>query len=374
MLYLYKISMYLGLALVLGGYGWMRASRTPDSMMLPLLTMGAGVLLMLFPSFKLSFSLSKIEEFRKDKKLARMISRDKLNFFFWTALMAAVTGLYLSPGGVNKWTVGFTSLALGAGLIYAVGYSISGGKAGASNTVRLAFSAGGFMGLIVCAVTLISQLSGASDMPTRWNIYTLEGVVGLAASGFAIYYGMAYQTNLDLLDMLEPLGFAPAESGPLGRDGVYDARGTWKGVDTLVNVDQSSGHKNSGPSFSLLLRCEVPGRRERLLAHPGGVLQRPIGAPFTLPKAAGPGDWADLSVGCEPPEAAAGLLAALGSPASNGFTERAGFTHLLLEEGRLTVGFSREGYPSLDYLKGKLNAAAAAAAALRGAPGAGRQY
>lgn len=369
-----KIFIYLGLALMLGGYGWMRASRNPDSIALPLIMMGVGLLLVLFPGFRLSLSLAKIEGLIKDKTLSRMLSRDRLNFFFWAALLAAVTGLHFSPGGVNRWTVGFTSLAVGAGLLYAVGYSVSGGKAAAANTVRLSFSAGGFMGLIVSGVTLISQLSGASDMPTRWNIYTLYGALGLAASVYAIYYGMAYQTNLDLLDMLGPLGFAPAESGPLGRDGVYDARGTWNGVETLVNVDQSPGHKNSGPSFSLLIRCDAGGRSERLLAHPGGVLQRPLGAPFTLPKAEGPGEWAGLSVGCEPPEAAAGLLASLGSPSARGFTEGAGFTHLLLEGGRLTAGFSRNGYPSLNYLKGRLDAVASAASAMRGAPGAGRRY
>lgn len=365
-----KIFIYTGLALLLVGLGWMKSLRGGDSFGLPMLMMGGGVLLILFPGFRHSAALSGGLE--KDKALARLFAKDRLNFLCAAGVMAGITGLYFAPGGVNAWTLGFTGLALASVALYGAGYALIGGRAAAANVVRIAFGAGGCMGLIVSAVTLITQLSGASDMPDRWNIYTLYGFLGLAASVYAIYYGVAYQTNLDVLGMLEPLGFKPADSGPLARDGRYDARGVWQGVDTLVNVDQTPSHKNSPPSFELLIRCELrthAGRR--LLAHPGGLLQRPLGAPFTLPKAEGPGEWAGYSVGCEPPEAAPALLSALGSPSSRGFTSGAGFTQLLLDGGRLTLGFSGPGYPSLGYLRARLDQAAAAARALEGAPGAG---
>lgn len=369
------IFIYTGLALLLGGFGWMKALRGGDSFGLPLLLMGGGVLLILLPGYRHSAAISRIPGLGQDRSLARILGNERLNFLCAAAVMAGITGIYFSPGGVNAWTLGFTGLTLGAGVLYAVGYAVNGGAATAANVVRLAFGAGGFVGLIVSGVTLISQLSGASDMPTRWNIYTLYGFLGLAASVYAIYYGVAYQINLDLLEMLEPLGFNPADSGPLARDGKYDARGVWQGMDTLVNVDQTPRHKNSGPSFELQIRCELktpPGRR--LLVHPGSVLNRPLGAPFTLPRAEGPGDWAGYSVGCEPPEAAAPLLSALGSPPARGFTAGAGFAGLLLDGGRLTLYCSGSGYPSLHYLRGRLDAAVSAARALEGAPGAGLPY
>ena len=370
-----KIAGYLGVALLLGGYFWMKASRGMESLGTPVVLMGAGAVLLLYPGYRLSVSLSGAGAAGANDKLRKLLAKDRLNFLCALAVVAGIAGLQLSPGGVNRWTVGFTGLALGAGALYAVGYALHGGAAAAANVARIAFGACGFMGLIVSGVTLIFQLSGASDMPDRWNVYALYGFLGLAASCCCIYYGMAYQVNLDLLETLEPLGFRPAESGPLSRDGKYDARGLWKGTDTLVNVDQNPGHKSSAPTFSLQIRCELKrGGGRRLLAHPGGVFRRPLGAPFTLPRAEGPGEWADFSVGCEPPEAAAALLSALGSPSARGLTEGAGFSGLLLEAESLTLWFSGDGYPSLNYLRGKLDAAVSAAAALEGAPGAGLPY
>lgn len=370
-----KIAGYLGVALLMGGYFWMKASRGMESIGLPVVLMGAGVVLLLYPGYRLSVSLSGTGAANGDEKLRKLLSKDRLNFLCALAVVVGIAGLQLSPGGVNRWTVGFTGLALGAGALYAAGYALHGGAAAAANVVRIAFGVGGFVGLIVSGVTLITQLSGASDMPGRWNVYTLYGFLGLAASAYAIYYGMAYQINLDLLEMLEPLGFRPAESGPLSRDGKYDARGLWKGVDTLVNVDQSPGHKSAGPSFTLQIRCELKTHAgRRLLAYPGGLLNRPLGVPFALPGAEGPGEWAGYSVGCEPPEAAAPLLSALGSPSARGFTEGAGFSYLLLDGGSLTLAFSGAGYPAQSYLRGRLDEAVSAAGALEGAPGAGLPY
>lgn len=359
-----KIFVTAGLILTGSGFLLLQTSRSSgDSLGISLALMGAGVLLMMMPSY--SFASADLHLLRggpEDKKLSNELKLIRLRFLCITAGVAGFICFQFAPNGINGWTLGFLGLILASGLVYAAGHARLGGSGAASNVFRLIIGGAAFAGFIVSVVTLITHLSGASDMPTRWNVYSYLGAAGLTASIYAFYYSLMYQTNTDLLDLLEPLGFTLADSGPLGRDGKYDARGTWMGVETLVNVNQTERHKNSPASFYLEVSCAVANwSGRRLLVHPGGFLNRPLGMPLALPKAPTLPGWERHGIYCEPPEAAQPLLTALGG--QDGPVQAAGsqFSYLLLDAGRLALGVSMEGHPKREYIKRVMTLTALAA-------------
>lgn len=361
-----KLILAAGLLLTVAGYALLQASRNSgNSLAVSLALMGAGVLLLMLPGYRLaSAALDLMLGLGEagDKRLTNELKEMRLRYLCIAAAVMGLVCLQLAPGGVNRWSVGFLALILGSGLVYGAGYARLGGPGAAGNVIRLFIGGAAFFGFIVSGVTLIQQLSGASDMPTRWNVYTYMGVAGLAASIYGFYYSLVYQTNANLMYMLEPLGFTLADSGLLGRDGKYDARGTWEGVETLVNIDQTERHKSAPAGFFLEVSCAAAGwGGRRLLLHPGNYFNRPLGAPLTLPKAPALPGWEDYGVYCDPPEAAQPLLAALGGP--DGPVRGAGgrFSYLLLDDGRLAVGVSGEGHPSLEQVKRVMTATARAA-------------
>ena len=353
-----------GAVLFGAGYFWLQIRRGQGAISVSVLLMGAGALLLLLPGYRLSVLTTRILAGlpERDKKLSDLLTDQRLRALCIAAGIVGIAGLAVSPDGVNSWTMGFFGLAAASGLIYAAAHSVLGGPGAFGNVALWFVKMGGFCGLVVSIVTLISQLSGASDTPTRWNVYSLYGLLGLGASVYAIYYGLYYETDLEVVELLKPLGFTLAESGPLGRDGKYDARGVWKGIETLVNVSQSDGYKSSPPGFFLEISCAAPGwAGRRLLVHPKGYLQRPLGTPLFLPSAPGIEGWGDFGVYCDPPAAAADLLAVMSGCVSPIKAAKNGFSYFLLDKGRLAFGFSREGHPSREYLRRMLDLAASAA-------------
>ena len=248
-----------------------------------------------------------------------------------------------------------------AALIYASGVSLLRRTGVFDSSLRWLVRMGGFAGLVVSIVSLISIFFGPSDRPAGLSAGTVYAVLGLAASAYAIYYGYHYRINVDLLQMLGPLGFRLADSGPFGRDGKYDARGEWKGASLLVNVNQTGAYKNCEPSFYLEICGEVKNwSGRRLLLQPKGFLSRALGLPLFLPAAAPLPGWEAYGVYGEPPEAAGEILSLLGGVARAAAAPE-GFSYLLLDKGRVSLGYSGSGRPSLSYVKRRLDLAAAAA-------------
>ncbi len=362
-----RIMSAVGIALLGAGYFWMRTQRasgnSPDGC---LVLMGAGALLLLFPGYRLAVTgLGLPGGGNSNKKFSNLLTETRFRFVCIAAVIIGIVGMKFSPGGFNNWTLGFIGLTLLAVGSYAAVYVRLGPPGRFSNLLRFLVGTASACGLMAGAVTLIIQLSGASDMPDRWNVYSFMGLIGLAASIYGGYYALNYQTDTDVVELLEPLGFTLADSGPLGRDGKYDARGVWKGIGTLVNVNQIEWSRDCPPSFYLEISCEAPGwAGRRLLVHPKGYLHRPLGVPLLLPSAPPVAGWEDCGVYCDPPEAAPVLLRAIAggggpSPACEG-----GFAYLLLDKGRLVLGFSREGHPSREYLVKMMDLAAGSARAI----------
>ncbi|MCX5793618.1 MAG: hypothetical protein NTY45_15570 [Elusimicrobia bacterium] len=356
-----KISLIAGLLLMAAGYFRLHGPHYSENALGVALTlMGAGLLLVLFPAYRFALAASKLKELlRGESKIENELTEIRLRFICIAAGVAGAVGLEFSPGGFNYWTLGFSGFILAAGLVYVAGYARLKGAAGLSNTLRLLLSAAALFGGMVSVITLIQQLSGASDMPTRWNIYSFLGLAGLAASVYAGYYGMAYQTNTDILETLRPFGFTPADSGLLGKDGRYDARGVWEGVETLVNVNQTEAQENCPAGFYLEISCAAAGwDGRRLLVHPAGYFNRPFGAPLTLPRAEAPAGWEKYGVYCDPPEAAPSLLAVIGGPGGPMLGAGTDFSYLLLDKGRLVLGVSCAGHPEPGRLKRTMTLAA----------------
>lgn len=337
-----------------------------DSLAAVLALTGGGALLLLLPLYRVAAAAGAVPGLLDgNKKLSRAMAEIRLRYSVMAAVIVGLVGLQLSPHGFNPWSVGFTLFVLAAGLAYFAGRAALQGPAGFSNTLRLLTGAAAFCGGLVSVITLILQLSGAGDMPQRWNLYSYLGLAGLAASLYAAYYAINYQTDPDLLDMLAPHGFAMADSGPLGRDGKYDARGTWNGTEMLVNLTQFPAQKSSPPSFALQVRCELKAwSGRRLLVHPGNFLNRPLGLPLGLPKAEKPPGWERYAVYCEPPEAAPALLRAIGAKDGPVFGPGKGFSFLLLDKSRLELAVERTGNPAPRHVKGVMTLAAAAAKVL----------
>lgn len=337
-----------------------------DSLAAVLALMGGGALLLLLPLYRVAVAAGAVPGLLDgNKKLSREMAKIRLHYSAMAAVIVGLVGLQFSPHGFNPWSVGFTLFVLAAGAAYLIGRAALEGPAGFSNMVKVLTGAAAVCGGLVSVITLILQLSGAGDMPQRWNIYSYLGLAGLAASLYAAYYALNYQTNADLLFMLAPHGFTMADSGPLGRDGKYDARGSWNGAEMLVNLTEFPAHKSSPPSFSLQVRCELKAwSGRRLLMHPGGFLNRPLGVPLGLPKADKPQGWERYAVYCEPPEAAPTLLRALGEKDGPVFGPGKDFSYLLMDEGRLELAVERTGSPAPRYVKRVMTLAAGAAKAL----------
>ena len=343
---LMKFLIFAGLALLAAGYLGLRRVSLDVSLGL----MGAGVLLIMLPFFLLARSASGL--FGGDKKLANHITEMQLRFFCVLGLVVGMVGMQVSPGGVNPWTIGFLGLALGSGLAYGIGRAKLDPDGGTGNAIRLFISAAAVFGLIVSVITLISQLSGTSDMPTRWNVYSYLGAAGVFASIYAFYYGLAYQVNTDLVEMLRPLGFTLADGGPLAKAGRYDVCGSWEGVETLVNVTQTEREQDVPAGYYIEVSCAVRNwAGHRLLIHPKGYFNRPLGTPLLLPGAEAPAEWGAYGVYCDYPEAVPPLLAALNGPDGPVFGAGRNFAYLLLDKGRLTLGVSEPGRPSLNKVK-----------------------
>lgn len=328
--------------------------------------MGGGALLLLLPLYRVALAAGAVPGLLDgNKKLSRAMAEIRLRYSALAAVIVGLVGLQLSPHGFNSWSVGFTLFVLAAGAAYLAGRAALEGPSGFANMVKVLAGVAAFFVGIASVITLILQLSGASDVPQRWNLYSYLGLAGLAASAYAAYYALNYQTDADLLDMLTPHGFAMADSGPLGRDGKYDARGSWDGVEMLVNMTQFPPHKSSPPSFSLQVRCELKNwSGRRLLVHPGGFLNRPLGVPLGLPKADKPPGWDKHAVYCDPPEAAAAFMRAIGAGDGPVFGSGGDFSFLLMDKGRLELAVERAGRPAPRYVKRVMTLAAGAAKAL----------
>jgi hypothetical protein len=337
-----------------------------DGLAALLALMGGGALLLLLPLYRVALAAGAVPGLLAgDKKLSRDMAEIRLRYISMAAVIVGLVGLQLSPYGFNSWSIGFSLFVLAAGAAYLAGRAALEGPAGLSNVVKVLAGLAAFCGGMVSVITLILQLSGASDMPQPWNIYSYMGLAGLAASLYAAYYALTYQTDADLLFMLAPHGFTMADSGPLGRDGKYDARGSWDGVEMLVNMTQFPPHKSSPPSFSLQVRCELKNwSGRRLLVHPGGFLNRPLGVPLGLPKAEKTRGWEKYSVYCEPPEAALSLLGAIGAKDGPVLGTGSDFSFLLMDGGRLELAMERTGRPAPRYVKRVMTLAAGAAKAL----------
>lgn len=338
-----------GIALLMAGCLGL-CFKFQHSIGISLVLLGFGVLLTQLPFFQLARAASELPI--DDEKLSRDLRKVRLRFYCIAGAVAGIVGIQLSPDGVNWWTVGFLCFSLASGLAYAIGRAVLDPAGGASNMFRVFLGGAAVLGFMVSVITLISQLSGESDMPTRWNVYSYEAVAGFFASIYAFYYAVAYQVNIDLVDMLRPLGFTLADGGPLGRDGKYDVRGMWQGVETLVNVNQSERQRGAAAGFFLEVSCAVQNwSGRRLLIHPKGYFNKPLGVPLTLPAAKAPPEWDKYGVYCDPPEAAPELLAALNKPDGPVFGTGKNFSYLLLDKGRLALGITRLGHPGLDTVK-----------------------
>lgn len=149
---------------------------------LPLLLMGAGALVFMLPFFMAGLAIKKLPGAAgRDRQLQLLGAVLRLRYLGAAAVVAGVVGLQMSPGGVNASTLFFFGLAAGALLCYVAGRVLLGGP-GAFSALRLFITAAAVFGCIISGVTLIIHLSGASDMPARWNIYSLLGALGLAVS------------------------------------------------------------------------------------------------------------------------------------------------------------------------------------------------
>lgn len=270
--------------------------------------------------------------------------------------LAGLIGVFASPDGANIYSLGSVGLMAAAVIIYASGISLLRRTGTFDSSLRWFIRMGGFLALIAGGVGLIGTLSGTVGSGSDAAYSALWALLGAGA----ILYGYYYRTNTRILDLLGPLGFRLAESGPFARDGNYDVRGEWKGVTTLVNVNQSLPYKNCPASFFLEVCCEIKeSQGRRLLLHPKGYFSRSLGLPLFIPSDPAKG-WENYGVYGEPQGAAAGLLSTLGAEAGAAVYAH-GFAYLLAQRGRLRLGYSGEGYPSRAYVTRRLDIAAAAA-------------
>jgi len=270
--------------------------------------------------------------------------------------LAGLAGLFASPDGANRYSLGSLGVMAASVLIYASGVSLLRRSGTFDSSVRWLTRMGGYVVIVGAGVALISAFT--SDKPAGADA-VYAGLWLLAGAG-AVYYGYYYRVNTGILELLGPLGFRLADSGPFGRDGKYDVRGEWKGVTTLVNLNQTYPQKGGGACFSLEICCELKNwSGRRLLLQPKGFLNRSLGLPLFIPSAQAPG-WEAYGVCGEPPEAAGGMLTTIEAEARAASSPE-GFAYLLVEKGRLRLGCSGDGYPARGYVKRRLDLAASAA-------------
>jgi DMSO/TMAO reductase YedYZ heme-binding membrane subunit len=152
--------------------------------------MGAGTVLLLLGSYINAKGVAALLDSvgGMDKRSQARLRWQRLRFWCVLAGVIGLVGLSLSTGGVNYRTVGFSCVAAGALLAAVIGRGLIYGPSAGSDSMRLLAAAGGIFGIIVSGVTLILQLSGASDSLTRWNPYSQLGAAGLAASLLLLLY------------------------------------------------------------------------------------------------------------------------------------------------------------------------------------------
>jgi len=348
----------LGMVLIVAGMVCLRLSHGGSLFITSLIALGAGGLLLFLPQLMLTFDLSKVEKDapgapgEADREIDKFINDTRTDYIAALVLFTGLISLWFSSGGTNPWTIGSVLLTLSSAVIYLWGKMRTGNAAVVrGNAICVVVgSLSGVAGML-CIVTLIIQLSGASDMPTRWNIYSFLGAAGLLAAMAGLWYAFKYQTNEEIIEMLAPLGFVTADSGLFGADGEYDAKGTLNGIVVLVNLTQNEPDRNSPANFTLTVMCRAANPRGlRLLIHKGNFLNAPLGSPVGLKKIKS-ADWTDYSVSGGPEADALMVLPLLKKAGAAAFSDRSGFTRLLIEGNELKADFWLEGRPEASYAK-----------------------
>lgn len=212
------------------------------------------------------------------------------------------------------------------------GYLAYASPARRRNLARGAVALAGFLLILGGIFGGLLMAAGAMDSPGP--AHAAACLTALAAGMAAAYYGLRFQQSAEGLDIGKALGFEEAD-GQVDGDGIYDAKGLVNGVETLIDVEQTPGGRNSRPSFTFTVLCRC--RNHKGLAF-------------------------SLRAGTEPEGETAGILAGLHFSGAGVFSKAHGFKSLTLKGGELTAVFGRDGYADAAYAKEAVESAAAVAA------------
>lgn len=334
-----------GLVIIVAGYLLIRVAGLAVYLQAACLgLMGVGLLLLLVtPSHPAA---------DKEKAAPGLITEPRLRYVCLALVIAGIAALSRSAEFFSAQTLVSIVTVLAAMLAYFAGRAAISGSAKGLNAALILIGLGSFCAMILSSVILLFSFAEASSAPEMWRMYSYVSGISLAASVYGVYYAFSYRVDTELLRMLARSGFRMADTGPLSRDGRFDARGVWDGTEMLVNVDRYPGSSSRKATFSLEVSCELKNwSGHRLLVHPSNDVIRPVLAAISIPKVDGPDGWDAYSVYCDPPEAAVRLLSAIGGKKGLTGGIGAGLCWLFMDKGRLTLSVHRVGEPGERYIK-----------------------
>lgn len=238
---------------------------------------------------------------------------------------------FASPDAYVLYRIAYAFLAGGFAFM-AGGYLAYASPARQRNFARAAIALAGFLSILAGIFGGVLLAAGAVDSPGP--AHAGGCLAALAAGMAAAYYGLRFQQSSEGLAIGKALGFEEAD-GQVSGDGIYDSKGLVNGVETLIDVEQNPGGRNSRASFTFTVLCRC---------------RNPKGLQLSL------------RAGSEPDEETAGILAGLHFSGDGVFSEDHGFKSLTLKGGELVAVFGRDGYANAAYGKELVESAAAVAA------------
>ncbi len=235
------------------------------------------------------------------------------------------------------------------GLSFMAGSYLAYASAAARRNFWRAFVAlGGFLLVVGAIFTGVLIAAGGIEGPGV-PYYGGLGILALIGGLGAAYYGLKFQQSSEGLAIGKALGFADAD-GQVSGDGEYDSKGMSNGLETLLDVEQRPGGRNSSPSFVFKVLCRCGNSRGLALSVRRSGLLSVLPSSDGLQPVEGLSYWGGYSLRASQPELAAGLLAEARRP-GDVFNAAAGFSELTLKDGDMEFTFAGDGYIELDYAK-----------------------
>ncbi len=210
-------------------------------------------------------------------------------------------------------------------------------------------------------MTTLLAFMGLELMSPLW-LWRILGLLMFGGGLFGVFYGMNYRLNPFAEAIGEALGFSPADTGLLRRDGNYNMKRDVGGTEVLLDIDQRPETRDRPENYFLDILCRVRNPRGlRLAVYPGSFLglKRPFG--FLPPRLKDVKGWEGCVRRGSPPAEAAELLGRAADGTREHSAAYRGLLYFKLEPAGLKFLFNYSGRPETDRVRKAIDAALALA-------------